>query len=111
MRLDQTGLVAALKTAAQSRASRAHCLRPKTVFALHRRPGPPNLANRLMMNKAQEHDNRLEEIEGTLPQIKSKLAELEERVAKLERPSRSSENAAKGFGSIGVKMVASKSKR
>lgn len=63
-----------------------------------------------MMNKAQEHDNRLEEIEGTLPRIESRLAELEERIASLENISPPSEKAAKGFGSIGVQMVASKSK-
>jgi prefoldin subunit 5 len=57
-----------------------------------------------MMNEVQKLDIRCEQIE-------SKLAELEERIARLERRSRSSENAAKGFGSIGVKMVASKSKR
>jgi uncharacterized coiled-coil protein SlyX len=64
-----------------------------------------------MMNKAQEHDNRLDEIEGKLARMERTLAELGERIARLEKASRSSKNAAKGFGSIGVQMVTSKSKR
>src|ERR1039457_1442873 len=52
----------------------------------------------IMMNKVQEHDNRLDQIE-------SKLEELEKRVAGLEKLARPSENSAKGFGSIGTKML------
>jgi hypothetical protein len=57
-----------------------------------------------MMNEVQKLDIRCDRIER-------RLAELDKRIARLERFSRPSESAAKGFGSKGVRMVTSKSKR
>jgi hypothetical protein len=71
-------------------------------FSLHRCARSSNIAS-IMMNEVHKLDIRCDQIE-------SKLKELEKHVARLERFARSSENATKGFGYKGAKMVTPKSK-